>query len=147
MFLHDQEYIEGSKLVKMLMEYAPDVVHRVKTALGGKGWMKTMLELEPNITTVAVPGKNEPCYALAMPGPSSAIPGIAGQGIGIAGQGITMDAMGLATLMHAQAQAMNVQSFAGPGVVMGPATLSPEFLAQLQVAAATQLQAAAAASA
>merc|ERR1719163_496022 len=52
LFLQDQEFLEGNKIVKMLMETSPEVVVRVKAALGGKGWLKNLLELEPTITQV-----------------------------------------------------------------------------------------------
>merc|ERR1711902_462168 len=55
-------YLQGNEIVKLLSAEVPDLVVTVKQALGGKGWLKCLLELHPMIEQVQVDGKGEPCY-------------------------------------------------------------------------------------
>uniref|UniRef100_A0A7S1MMK4 Uncharacterized protein n=1 Tax=Alexandrium catenella TaxID=2925 RepID=A0A7S1MMK4_ALECA len=58
------EFMEGNKLSQALKEQYPDVVEKTKAAMGGKGWLKKVLEKDPRIVLVKVHGLCEPCYSL-----------------------------------------------------------------------------------
>eukprot|EP00747_Dinoflagellata_sp_TGD_P109320 gnl/TRDRNA2_/TRDRNA2_170636_c0_seq8.p1 gnl/TRDRNA2_/TRDRNA2_170636_c0~~gnl/TRDRNA2_/TRDRNA2_170636_c0_seq8.p1 ORF type:complete len:434 (+),score=89.73 gnl/TRDRNA2_/TRDRNA2_170636_c0_seq8:66-1367(+) len=61
-------YIVGSSVSLQLQKDMPAQVIEAKNAMGGKGWLKRLLQDEPKIEQIAsdVSGKNEPCYRLAQ---------------------------------------------------------------------------------
>lgn len=63
--LQEQDFLEGSKLSKQLQAQAPDLTLAVKNQLGGKGWLKRLLQEEPRVCVAQVEGLNEPCYCIA----------------------------------------------------------------------------------
>ncbi|CAK0880017.1 unnamed protein product, partial [Prorocentrum cordatum] len=64
--LQGKEYVEAGRLVQHLKDTLGDeLLNAVKKPLGGKGWVKLALEVEPRIEQVDVPGKGEPCFRLA----------------------------------------------------------------------------------
>jgi len=65
--LQEQPWMEGNRLSKILSDKMPELTERVRSALGGKGWLKRLFENEPNIRQVEVQGRNEPCYQIADP--------------------------------------------------------------------------------
>eukprot|EP00927_Polykrikos_kofoidii_P039022 TRINITY_DN33467_c0_g1_i1.p1 TRINITY_DN33467_c0_g1~~TRINITY_DN33467_c0_g1_i1.p1 ORF type:complete len:861 (-),score=149.20 TRINITY_DN33467_c0_g1_i1:200-2644(-) len=64
-FLSGVDYLEGSKLTQRLKQVDPDLVQRIRGQMQGKGWVKTLLETESRIVRKHVPGRDEPCFALA----------------------------------------------------------------------------------
>jgi hypothetical protein len=64
-------YVEGSSLSKLLQTEQPEVVARAKTALGGKGWLRAVVDIMDEVTQVLVEGKGEPCYCMAQMAPAS----------------------------------------------------------------------------
>ncbi|CAK0822551.1 unnamed protein product, partial [Prorocentrum cordatum] len=62
----EEGFLPGSTLSKLMAEAHPDVVSAVKSALGGKGWLRKLLCDQPELDVVEVsaPGHGEPCYAI-----------------------------------------------------------------------------------
>jgi len=60
----DYPYLEGNKLSDKIRELDAELAAKAKSALGNKGWLKHILESEPRIQRVQVPGKDEPCWQL-----------------------------------------------------------------------------------
>eukprot|EP00929_Paragymnodinium_shiwhaense_P005289 TRINITY_DN10701_c0_g1_i2.p1 TRINITY_DN10701_c0_g1~~TRINITY_DN10701_c0_g1_i2.p1 ORF type:complete len:841 (+),score=241.97 TRINITY_DN10701_c0_g1_i2:78-2600(+) len=58
-------YMAGSVLSVMLSRSAPEEVENLKTAYGGKGWLKKMIATEPAIEQIELPSKAEPAYKMA----------------------------------------------------------------------------------
>ncbi|CAK0822550.1 unnamed protein product [Prorocentrum cordatum] len=66
LLLPEEGFLPGSTLSKLMAEAHPDVVSAVKSALGGKGWLRKLLCDQPELDVVEVsaPGHGEPCYAI-----------------------------------------------------------------------------------
>jgi len=58
------QYLEGNKLSEALKAQHPELVDLTRTSLGGKGWLKKLLERDARVGLVKVVGLYEPCYAL-----------------------------------------------------------------------------------
>jgi len=65
--LQEHPWMEGNRLSKLLSDKHPELTESVRSALGGKGWLKRLFECEPQIRQVEVQGRNEPCYQIYDP--------------------------------------------------------------------------------
>jgi len=61
----EPQYIVGNQLSTLLQKDHPELVASVKMALGGKGWLKNLLQLDERVQQVHVDGLGEPCWGLA----------------------------------------------------------------------------------
>mmetsp|Transcript_167818 Transcript_167818/g.533609 ORF Transcript_167818/g.533609 Transcript_167818/m.533609 type:complete len:354 (-) Transcript_167818:380-1441(-) len=70
----DKGYLEGDRLSQAMKVEHADFCERAREALGGKGWMRRLLETEPSISRIEVAGIHEPCF-IARGGRQHAPPG------------------------------------------------------------------------